>query len=236
MFGISTHCLHHRSLEEALECLSPITDIVEVMDDGFHRLESPDLLFNYDFKYYLHAPARSVNIASQLEPIRKASVEVIGECFSIAGEVDADVVLHPGYYAWHMERDLAVLKLKKSMEELKELAENYSITFFVENMPNWEHFFLRSPDELPLFEGIGLALDVGHAHLCGCLEEFLNYPVAHFHLHDNNGKEDSHDTISEGEIDFGPVMDAVSRNSVVPIIEVGSFNGVLKSIEILKKL
>jgi sugar phosphate isomerase/epimerase len=236
MFGISTHCLHHKSLETALDCLAPITEIVEVMDDGFHWLESPDLLDAYSFQYFLHAPARSVNIASQLEPIRKASVEVIGESFAIAGEVDADVVIHPGYYTWTLDRENAARKLQKSLEELKALAEYHSITFYIENMPEWEHFFLKTPDELSLFDGIGLCLDIGHAHLNGCLPEFLACPVSHFHLHDNNGKEDSHDTIGEGEIDFVPVMEAVRRSGITPIIEVGSFKGVLRSIDYLNNL
>lgn len=236
MFGISTHCLHHQPLGEALECLAPLTDTVEILDDGYHYLESAEILLNYDFRYFLHAPARSVNIASQLEPIRRASVEVIGQCFAIAGEVDADVVIHPGYCAWQEERERGIASMKKSLEELQDLARDLSITFFVENMPNWEHFLLRFPDELDIIGEIGLALDVGHAHLNGCLAEFLECPVAHFHLHDNNGKEDTHEAIGDGEIDFKPVVKALSKNDAAAIIEVSTFRGVQKSIEVLNDL
>jgi sugar phosphate isomerase/epimerase len=236
MFGVSTHCLHNRPLEEALECLAPVTGIVEVMADGYHYLESAEVLEGFDFRYFIHAPARSVNISSNLEPIRKASVEVIGRCFEIAGMVDADVVVHPGYDAWDYEHERSLNQMKISLEELKQVAEECSITFFVENMPNWGHFILRFPQELPLIGDLGLALDVGHAFLNGCLEEFLSHPIAHFHIHDNDGKDDLHQAVGDGIIDFGPVMDAVRRNNATPIIEVNGFDAVQRSIKALEQL
>jgi sugar phosphate isomerase/epimerase len=233
MFGVSTFCLHREPLGTALEALSGITECVEVMDDGLHFMETVEPLESYTFLYYIHAPSRSVNIASLLEPIRRASVEVLVQTFALAGEIGADVVIHPGYYAWHQERDRAVEKFRQSLQELEAAAEDLSVTFFVENMGNWEYFFLRSCDDLSLIDGIGLALDVGHAHLNGCLDEFLAHPVAHFHLHDNDGTKDTHEPVGAGTIDFRAVMNAVARNNVIPIIEVDTLEGVLASIDAL---
>ncbi|MFA5613032.1 MAG: sugar phosphate isomerase/epimerase family protein [Methanoculleus sp.] len=236
MFGVSTYCLNHEPLPVALERLAPITDCVEVMDEGLHFLENTETLESYSFLYYIHAPARGLNIASILEPIRRASVEVLTQTFSIAAEVGADVVVHPGYYAWHQERERAAGKFQQSLNELKVAADDLSVTFFVENMGNWEYFFLRTPEDLPLIDGIGFVLDVGHAHLNGCLDEFLAHPAAHFHLHDNDGTDDSHDTVGAGMIDFVAVMDAVRRNNVIPIVEVGTFEGVTASIATLEAI
>ncbi len=237
MFGVSTCCLHHETLPAALDALGNVTDTVEVVDEGLHFLETAEILETHSFRYFIHAPARTVNIASQLKPIRRASVEVIVQCFGIAAEVDAGVVVHPGYCAWQENREAAIGELRRSLEELKAAAEERSVTFFVENMPNWGHFFLRTPDELPLIDGLGLALDVGHAHTNGCLDQWLDCPAAHFHLHDNYGKEDTHNTVGDGTIDFAPVMDAVRKNShATPIIEVATLEGVQQSIDILKKL
>ena len=235
-FGISTHCLSSTPLSEALELLAPLTEIVEVMDDGMHYLENAEPLLSFDFEYFLHAPSRGVNLASQLEPIRKASVEVTQECFEIAGEVGATVIVHPGYYAWEKEREQAESRFATSLEELRITAEENQMDFMFENMGNWPHFFLKCPDELPLIDGQGFVLDTGHAYLNGCLDEFLTVPIDHFHLHDNKGIEDTHSAIGEGTIDFGPVLEAMERNDAMPIIEVDSLAGVMASIEALKTL
>ncbi len=232
-FGISSFCLNERPLSEALERLADLTDCVEVMDEGSHRLHDTELLESFDFDYSIHAPSRGVNLASLLEPIRRASVEVTIACFSLAARVDAGVVVHPGYFAWPLERAEAERQFHLSLVELKESALDLSIPFYVENMGDWEHFLLKTPDELSLLDGAGFALDVGHAHQNHALAGFLDARIDHFHLHDNDGKADSHSPVGEGTIDFSAVMKAVRRNGTRPIIEVGTFEGVISSLKAL---
>jgi sugar phosphate isomerase/epimerase len=233
MFGVSSFCLHRQSLISALDKLSEITDLVEIMDDGRHYVESADLLENYSLHYSFHAPARSINIACLHEPIRRASVEVIGGSFQVASEVNADVIVHPGYFSWEEEREKALRQFRLSLEELTIVAEDLSIRFFLENMGNWNYFFLREPAEIDVMGDFGLALDVGHANLNHCLEEFLHVPFGHIHLHDNNGIEDSHSPVGTGTINFDEVMEAVRRDGATPIIEVTTFNGVIESMNAL---
>ena len=236
MFAVSTFCLHSIPLTAALDRLTDITDHIEIMDEGLHYLDSTDPLNNYSARYTIHAPCRGTNIASLLEPIRRASVEVIAQCFSIAAEVDAGVVVHPGYFAWAEERAKAEQQLAKSLSDLSVLAGEYSVRYFVENMGNWEYFLLKTPGELPLIGDIPFALDTGHAHQNLCLTEFLRFPAAHYHLHDNGGKDDSHLALGKGTIDFAPVMKAVRKNRVIPVIEVATYEGVLESIRLLSSL
>jgi sugar phosphate isomerase/epimerase len=236
MFGISTFCLHQMTLPEALDQLTGLTGYIEVMDEGLHHLENADILLQYSCRYSIHAPSRGTNLASLLEPIRRASVEVMVSCFAIAGNVGAPVVLHPGYFAWETERDKAAQQLATSLYELDGYAREYGVTFFVENMGNWPYFFLKTPDELPLIGHTPFALDVGHANQNTCLDGFLARPARHFHLHDNDGTEDSHAAIGEGTIDFSGVMTAVRKAGVVPILEVGTLPGVMASIEHLNAL
>lgn len=236
MFAVSTFCLHSVPLTAALDQLTAITDHIEIMDDGLHHLDRADPLENYSAKYTLHAPCRGTNIASLLEPIRQASVEVVRQCFVIAAEVNAGVVVHPGYFAWAEERAKAEQQLTKSLLDLSLLAKEYSVRYFIENMGNWEYFFLKTPDELPLIGDIPFALDTGHAHQNLCLTEFLSFPAAHYHLHDNDGREDSHLALGKGTIDFEPVMKAVQKNRVIPVLEVATFEGVMESIRVLNML
>lgn len=233
MFAVSTFCLHGVPLTAALDRLTVITDHIEIMDDGLHYLDSADPLENYSARYTLHAPCRGTNIASLLEPIRRASVEVIEQCFSIAAEVNAAVVVHPGYFAWAEERTKAEEQMTKSLSDLSRIAEDYSVRYFIENMGNWEYFFLKTPEELPLIGDIPFALDVGHAHQNHCLARFLQSPAAHYHLHDNEGTNDSHLAVGKGTIDFKPVMKAIEKNNVIPVIEVATYDGVVESIRAL---
>jgi sugar phosphate isomerase/epimerase len=154
---------------------------------------------------------------------------------TIAAEVNATLVVHPGYFAWAEERKKAELQLRVSLDELTRMGNDNSVAFFIENMGNWDYFLVKTQDELCLLGDIPFALDVGHAHQNHCLLEFLSFPAGHFHLHDNNSKEDSHVAVGEGTIDFAPVMKAVKKSRITPIIEVATFEGVLKSIDALSR-
>ena len=236
MFGISTFCLHADPLQSALDRLVEVTDYIEVIDEGLHFLQNADRLENYSVKYSIHAPSRGTNLASLLEPIRRASVEVMGQCFAIAAEVNANVVVHPGYFAWEEERKEAGIQFVRSREELLDLADEFSVSFSFENMGNWPYFLLKTPEELSLIAGCGFALDVGHAHQNHCLAGFLPVKADHYHLHDNNAADDTHDPVGAGTINFEQVMDAVKKSGVTPVIEVATFEGTLSSIEALKKI
>ena len=236
MFGVSTFCLHTVPLRDALEQISCITDRIEVMSEGLHYLATAEPLLSYDCHFSIHTPCRGTNIASLLEPIRRASVEVMAQCMCIAAEVGAGVVIHPGYFAWAEERDKACRQLARSLDELDSIASEYSVRFFIENMGNWEYFLLKTPDELPLIGNSSFALDVGHAHQMHCLDAFLACTAAHYHLHDNCGDADSHHAVGDGTIDFSAVMHAVRKSGVEPIIEVESFDGVKLSIDRLNAL
>jgi sugar phosphate isomerase/epimerase len=236
MYGISTFCLNEENLSSALEKLAPLTDHIEVMDEGLHYLENAGPLFSYSTRFSIHAPCRGTNLASLLEPIRRASVEVMAQAFSLAGEVNASVVIHPGYFAWPQEREKAGRQLKKSLADLSLCAKEYSVSFFVENMGDWGYFLLKNPAELPIIGDAGFALDVGHAHQNHCLPEFLAHPARHYHIHDNDGTEDSHSAIGKGTIDFVPVIKTITKSGVTPVIEVATFDGVMESLQVLQRM
>ncbi len=235
MLGISTFCLHSEPLLTALDKLSPLTRLIEVMDEGMHYLDSSMPLQSYSNSFSIHAPSRGVNLASQLEPIRRASVEVTRECMDIASDVGGQVIVHPGYFAWPEERQNSRKQFIISKEELLSASVETSVPLYFENMGNWDYFFLKRPDELEMIAGAGFALDVGHAHENGCLTDFLSVPINHFHLHDNNGKMDEHLAINEGTINFPEVIDSIRRNNANSIIESRTFEKVLKSLDILKE-
>lgn len=236
MYGISTFCLHDDTLASALEKLAPLTGHIEIMDEGLHYLENVEPLLCYSTKFSVHAPSRGTNLASLLEPIRKASVEVMAHAFFLAAEVNAGVVIHPGYFAWPYERKKAGEQLKTSLAELSGYAKQYSVNYYVENMGDWEYFLLKRPEELWLIGNNGFALDVGHAHQNGCLAGFLDCPAGHYHLHDNDGTEDSHLAIGKGTIEFPQVLKKIGADGITPVLEIATFEGVLESLSALKRM
>jgi len=236
MPGISTCCLMGEPLETALDTLAGLTDLIEVMDEGPHLITDTDLFTSYNRKFVIHAPFHGMNIACNFEAVRSASVQVMIDCFAVAGGIGAPVVLHPGYFAWEQEREAADRQLARSLAELRAAADEYSVTFFFENMGNMNFFYLRTPEELGMIGSTGLTLDAGHAHLNGCLAEFLATPFSHMHIHDNNGKGDSHSAVGEGTIDFVPVMTALRRTRATAVIEVKTLDDAKTSLRNLERL
>lgn len=236
MPGISSYCLISHPLEEALNVLSGITSLIEIMDEGPHFITDTEIFGSYSQDIIIHAPYHGMNIACLFEAVRKASVEVMTDCFGIAAEIGAPVVVHPGYYAWEQEREQADRQFKKSLQELRIAADDLSLSFYFENMGDMHFFNLRTPDDLGLLEGTGFTLDTGHANLNRCLSGFLDADFCHMHIHDNNGRRDSHDAVGEGTIDFAPVIAALKRTHATSVIEVKSLEGVLSSIRALEVL
>ncbi|MFA5236858.1 MAG: sugar phosphate isomerase/epimerase family protein [Methanoregula sp.] len=236
MIGISSYCLIEEPLTDALDRLSALTGLIEVMDEGLHGVTDPELFGSYSTDFTFHAPFHGLNIACTFESVRRASVGVICDCFAVAAEIGAPVVLHPGYFAWENERELADRQFKKSLAELKGAARDLSVTFSFENMGGMNFFYLRSPDDLGIIEDTKFTLDVGHANLNRCLPGFLGTKFSHMHLHDNNGKQDSHSTVGEGNIDFHPVISAMKQKNATAVIEVRTFDGAVKSLQMLEAL
>ena len=236
MIGISTYCLIEEPLPVALDRLSGLTDRIEVMDEGLHFVSGPAIFGSYSADFTIHAPFHGLNIASVFESIRTASVGVITNCFAVASEIGAPVVLHPGYFAWENERELADRQFRKSLAELTAAARDLSVAFSFENMGGMNFFNLRTPDDLAIIEDSKFTLDVGHANLNRCLPGFLATPFCHMHLHDNNGKQDSHSTVGEGNIDFPQVMAAMRRAHATAVVEVKSLEGVIKSLAALEEM
>lgn len=236
MHGISSCCLMGEPLAAALDRLALLTDLIEVMDEGPHLITDTGLFECFTQEFIVHAPFHGVNIASLLEPIRRASVQVTTDCFSRAAAIGVKgIVVHPGYYAWEQERDAVLRQFKKSHRDLRHAAREYGVTFWFENMGNMNYFNLRTPEELALIGRTGLALDTGHAYLNGSLDGFLKIPFCHMHIHDNAGKTDTHSAIGDGTIDFRPVFRALERTRASSVLEMKDFQALEKSLEILNR-
>ena len=135
--------------------------------------------------------------------------------------------MHPGYHAWDQEKGKADRQFQQSLRECasKMLLADLSLTFWFENMADLHYFHLRTPEDIGLIEDTGFTLDTGHANLNHCLPEFLKTGFSHMHIHDNDGRKDTHSAVGEGNIDFSPVIAALREKKATAVLEVKDFSG-----------
>jgi len=127
------------------------------------------------------------------------------------------MVVHTGYIPlmyhknWHLER---------SIEFWKRFMEGKPDDFqlYIENVFDDEPLMMRD-----LIDGLDdprvrMCLDVGHAHVVTVPEydvyqwiEILGKRIGHFHLHNNYGTADTHQSIIDGTLDMGRVMAVIKE-------------------------
>lgn len=238
--GCSTSCLMDRTLEEALSLISSHTGRAEILSDGPHCLfRSEEICHSFDLRYTVHAPVADTNIASDNEHLRKATIRVLGDLAGICDQIGAgQLVIHPGHIWGEEMWRFARAALDRSLAELAAIQEDVNVRFAIENMGAWNICFFREPGFLDLLDDLdlGFALDVGHAHVNGNLEAFLERGGAtHIHLHDNHGHRDDHLACGKGMIDFRRVMAALPPG-ITKVVEPISFQHYEKSLEYLRTI
>ncbi len=236
--GISTNCVMNLPLERALATLEPFTNLVEIQCDANHSLfRHASILDKFDLCYTIHAPTADGNIAESFEPIRRASIEVLREAAEIADCVGAEkLVIHPGFCLDPANREDSLSALYKSIQELGDLQEEFSVRFVMENLGSMECCFFQNTELVRELRaaGLGLTLDVGHANLTRTLDAFLHEKPDHLHLHDNKGSFDEHAACGTGSVDFAKIQTTVGDATL--ILEVLRLDDVKPSLDYLASL
>jgi len=113
-----------------------------------------------------------------------------------------------------------------ALEELSIFARQRGVEILLENIPN----ALSSAERLNLFEelthiGLNYVFDTGHAHMNEGVENAFNLMkerIRSTHVHDNNGKDDSHLfplAVEGGTIDWKNTMELMrSRGDQFPLV------------------
>ncbi|NPV61706.1 MAG: sugar phosphate isomerase/epimerase [Methanotrichaceae archaeon] len=237
--GISTWAYQDQPLNEALRRISELSSHAEILCEAGHSLldrENRDAAESFDLNYTVHGLVTDVNIASIYPGLRRESVALHRQAIEASVSIGAGLyVIHPGFTSWGHYRSQALEALKTSIAELSLMQEELGIRLAVENMPRSDWLFFHRPD-LDL-QGMGLVLDVGHAHTCGTLPEFLNCEeLAHVHLHDNSGKSDDHLPLGQGGIDFSPVLEAIGKMDISAVLEHKTEDALHESLQALQQM
>ncbi len=165
--------------------------------------------------------ARRVDLGSLDEATHQASVDDLRLCLDwLAGAGGTFLVVHPGGLSESGEAAARRDALGRGLVALAEHAEESRLVVCVENMPPGVHPGSQMADLAALVDEIdhpalALALDTGHAHIASSTaSETLAAGkwLRTTHVHDNNGRQDSHEPPGVGSInwdDWVVALDAI---------------------------
>ncbi len=223
-------------LDIALESLGSLTRGVEIVDEGLHRIPAVSLLESFPYKYMIRLPQREINPASILEPVRQASVAVITERFELASEIGAEVVVDPGFVSSKSDLSHAKRQLARSCVDIIHAADEFGIRFLFRNMGKKDGNMVRYPEDINLITQIPLALDIGHAHVNGCLPKFLHEAASRcYYLYDCREFSEEHLEIGRGTIHFDQVAASMFANGARGIIDAPTFRAAHNSLIALRR-
>jgi len=242
--GIATSAYSQLSLATALARIAELAPSAEITSYGAHTLLDIDnarAVTGCKLSFSVHGPFSNVSLGSLSESKRRAAVELHRRHLKIAALLGATVyVVHPDRKeALGPRSNLMAANLQRSFAELCVLQDTLGIPIAVENMPTMGLSHYAAPGDLDLC-GLGLALDAGHASLCGNLDAWLADPLAevrHVHLHDNQGpgKGDQHRPLGTGVVDAAAVLEVARTAGASVVLEHTNEADVLSSLEYLRR-
>jgi sugar phosphate isomerase/epimerase len=222
--------------------------LLSALSQTEYRKTIQDIVKSFDFKYSVHAPYIDVNLCSINPTLREASEKAISKSIVFAADIDSRLVVsHVGRLSRDYPQKIITQSLKNATQCLRSLtnaSKNYGIVFAIENDHKSNDQILAGYPEQLMFlieeTGCTFTLDVGHANTLTKIETFIETLAEHIvniHLHDNNGKQDTHLSLGKGNIDFSAVLANLRKIEYKgPLIaEVHSSSGLRESITLLRR-
>jgi len=162
--------------------------------------------------------ARRVDLGTTDPSVHQESIDDLKRCIDwLEGAGGTCMVVHPGGLSLPDELRKRRAALSQGLLALGEHARSAGIVVCVENMPPGVHPGSRMADLAEIVAEldhpqIALALDTGHANLgAGLWTETLaaGSRLKTTHVHDNDGRQDSHEPPGHGTIDWSAWGDAL---------------------------
>lgn len=161
-------------------------------------------------------PRCALNIAEPVKAKRVVIVDEIKRALETADRVPFRYLIQHLGASGDPFHERSVDAAVTSLEELKLFAKHLNVEILLENIPNG----LSTCEALLTFLqrthlDLNFCLDVGHAHLYEGVSnayKLLQGRIRSTHVHDNNGKEDLHQSPFEGSIDWAEAMELLRSN------------------------
>ena len=260
-FGVSSLVFLPETLQSSIEKVAENRfDCWEIVCEGSHQLRPKNVKYlmelknRYEVDIVVHAPFSDLNPASMNDRVRRLTIDCIMEAIEGAFELDANVVtVHPGYLPplWSSYVEELLDNNFSTLNDIVEIAEDYEVMIGLENMPNYMGVLGITPESLRDIvkdidsKYLGISFDIGHANTaCGNPSEYvkelnkIGEGIVHVHCHDNNGNDDEHLKVGDGNIDFFSVFRELKDLGYEGVISFESKNirDAVKSREIAKEL
>ncbi len=220
LFKLGTQPDVEHNLKEAFEfaSINGFNHLELIMDHPYYALdftgyaEVLELKGSYDVEVLLHAPVNSTNFLSISRVMRKASYAELERVMSFAERCEAELVtvhlgwnpgfitargfvFQPQFYEKHNYRVLT--------KEFYAFAKHYGELLSVENTISMDASVGKALEFLLEKTDISLTFDVGHNNIRQNELFLKNFDrVRNVHLHDNDGRRDSHSKLGSGNADF----------------------------------
>ena len=182
---------------------------------------------DHNLPLQVHAPYVNVRLADLNPRIREASIQSIKDGIDLARQLDARIVtIHLGNTTKrrlkHVHEDVRK-GLLDSISTLSDYAEQHDVTIGIENVPTdtsaWTEALGKRTEEIIEIlkethsRNIGVTFDVGHANT---IDDPANFAVKlapyMVNVHDNDGSNDQHLVIGQGNIDFLKILNILKQN------------------------
>ena len=222
-FGAALDLRYETTIEEFVDFVTDLgLDHVEVRQgylDVHPEAPTPrelrELAAAEDLTYTFHAPFRGSNLANYHEYLREAAVRSVQDTLDRALAAGAGaVVVHAGSIPRRYPervRAFAREQAVRSVRACAHYADEIGVPLCVENQRRKDSAvrFTETPDRMAAFfaevgvdsEYLGVTVDVGHAKVTGvdptAFVDAFGDAVGVCHLHDNDGRADSHDVIPD---------------------------------------
>jgi sugar phosphate isomerase/epimerase len=164
--------------------------------------------------------ASRVDLGALDPAAHRESVDDLKRCLDwLQAAGGKNLVVHPGGLSMPEEIWARRDALARGLIELADHAEASGLVVCVENMPPGVYPGSRMRDLYELLAeldrpGLALALDTGHAHIAASLtEETLaaGRLLATTHVHDNDGRQDTHEPPGRGTVDWASWAGPLNR-------------------------
>lgn len=167
----------------------------------------------------IHAPCVSVNLADESN---SECFAILRKTFAYALKCKASFVVVHTNEVWSGDKKEIQDLVEERLKILVNIASDYNVQILIENVGlktngtllyDWNDY-KKLLKKIPEAKAL---LDIGHANInewdiANCIETIGDNLVA-LHLHDNNGKEDSHKAIGKGSIKWNRIFKSIKKNT-----------------------